>query len=336
MSRPSALYVPHTLSAEDIQPEDRFSQISHNLSCYGIDVVNNRRPEEIIAHHKTISGVMGDYCSAFGSRNETVFDPHNTKDSAVYISLIVQGNQRIEGRESNRSAQIDEGMLILHERNDYYRYQCTDVKQLYIIPQAELVRPIFDGKLTQPAISLDNHHLANFLKSHMLLLDSQSGHLNSKETALIVDSLHNMALLMMTDVAREQGLVATGKLNYIFNGAKSFIKQHFRQHNLSPDLISKALRCSRASLDRAFQEQGTSVMLVIKSVRLNAAREMLENNRNVRIEQISWLCGFVSHSLFSKLFREKFTTSPKTWRDNFKYPSLPAPSQEIRNINDEI
>jgi len=130
MSRPSTLYVPHILSAEDIQPEERFSQISHNLSCYGIDVVNNRRPEEIIAEHKTISGVMGDYCSAYGSRNETIFDPHKTQDSAVYISLIVQGHQQIHGREQNRSTQVNQGTLILHERNDYYHYQCTDVKQL--------------------------------------------------------------------------------------------------------------------------------------------------------------------------------------------------------------
>jgi len=318
MPRPSALYVPHFLNAKDIEPEERFSRISDNLSCYGIDVVNNRRPEDIIAQHKTISGVMGDYCSAFGSKNDTIFDPHKAQDSMIYISMIVQGNQRIDGKQNNSSTQIDQGMLILHERNDYYHYQSTDVKQLYIIPHTDQVKTIFTGKLNQPAISLESHHLATFLKSHMLLLDYQSASLSSKETALIVDSLHHMALLMMADVAKEQGLISEGKQNHIFDAAKSYIKQNFGQHELSPDSISKILRCSRASLDRAFNEQGTSVMLVIKSIRLNAARELLENNRILRIEQISWLCGFVNHSLFSKLFREKYKISPKTWRDNFK------------------
>lgn len=318
MPRPSALYVPHLLNAEDIQPEERFSKISHNLNCYGVEVVNNRRPEEIVAQHKTISGVMGDYCSAFGSKNETIFDPHKTNDSLIYISLIVQGNQRIDTKENNYTTQVDQGMLILHKRNDYCHYECTDVKQLYIIPNSEQVKAIFDGKLNQPVISLDNHHLATFLKSHMLLLDSQSDYLNTKETSLIVDSLHHMALLMMTDVAKEHGFLSSGKQNHIFDAAKSYIKQNFSQHDLSPDLVSKMLRCSRASLDRAFHEQGTSVMMVIKSIRLNAAREMLENNNHLRIEQISWLCGFISHSLFSKLFREKYNTSPKVWRDNFK------------------
>ena len=318
MHRPSALYVPHLLNAEDIEPEERFNQISDNLSCYGIDVVNNRRPEDIIAQHKTISGVVGDYCSAFGSKNDTIFDPHKTTDSTIYISLIVQGNQIINGKENNNNTQIDQGMLILHERKDYYHYQSTDVKQLYVIPHIDRVKKIFTGKLNQPAVSLDNHHLATFLKSHMLLLDYQLASLNSKEIALIVDSLHHMALLMIADVAKEQGLISAGKQNHIFDGAKSYIKQNFAQHELSPDSISKMLRCSRASLDRAFNEQGTSVMLVIKTIRLNAARELLENNRILRIEQISWLCGFVNHSLFSKLFREKYKVSPKTWRDNFK------------------
>ncbi|HHT7473024.1 TPA: AraC family transcriptional regulator, partial [Raoultella planticola] len=67
MSRPSTLYVPHVLSAADIAPEERYQRISQNLSCYGIEVVNNRRPAEIVAHHKTISAISGDYCSAMGS-----------------------------------------------------------------------------------------------------------------------------------------------------------------------------------------------------------------------------------------------------------------------------
>jgi transcriptional regulator GlxA family with amidase domain len=152
----------------------------------------------------------------------------------------------------------------------------------------------------------------------MLRLDYQSASLNTKETALIVDNLHHMALFMMADVAKEQGIISEGKQHHIFNAAKSYIEQNFAQHEISPDSISKILRCSRASLDRAFNEQGTSVMLVIKNIRLNAARELLENNRMLRIEQISWLCGFVNHPLFSKSFKEKYKVSPKTWRDNFK------------------
>jgi len=318
MPRPSALYVPHILNAKDIEPEMRVSQIAANLSCYGIDVVDNRRPEDIIALHKTISGTMGHYCSALGSKNDIIFDPHKTKDPMIYISLITQGNQIINGRKNNNSTQVDQGKLILHLRDDYRQYQSTDVKELYIIPHTDQVKTVLSGKLNQHAISLDNHHLATFLKSHMLDLDSQSARLNSKETALIVDNLHHMALLMMADVAKEQGMLSDGKQNHIFNAAKSYIKQNFAQHEISPDSISKILRCSRASLDRAFNEQGTSVMLVIKAVRLNMARELLENNRTLRIEQISWLCGFVNHSLFSKLFKEKYKVSPKTWRDNFK------------------
>lgn len=318
MPRPSALYVPHILDAKNIETEERISHIAANLSCYGIDVVNNRRPEDIIALHKTIAGVTGHYCSAFGSKNDIIFDPHKAKEPMIYISLITQGKQMINGRDNNDCTQVEQGKLILHLRDHYCQYHSTEVKELYIIPYAEQVKSILTSTLNRHAISLDNHHLAAFLKSHMLQLDHQSAYLNPKETALIVDNLHHMALLMMADVAKEQGMISEGKQQHIFNAARSYIKQNFALHELSPDSISKILRCSRASLDRAFNEQNTSVMLVIKNIRLNAARELLENNRTLRIEQISWLCGFVNHSLFSKLFKEKYKVSPKTWRDNFK------------------
>lgn len=318
MPRPSALYVPHILDAKQIHPDERISQIAANLSCYGIEVVNNRRPEDIIAVHKTISGTMGHYCSALGSKNDIIYDPHKTKDSMIYISLITQGNQIINGREVNSDTQVEQGKLIMHLRDDYCQYQSTNVKEIYIIPHAEQVRKILAGKLNQRAISLDNHHLANFLKSYMLQLDQKSAYLNAKETALIVDNLHNFALLMMADVAKEHGMLSEGKQQHVFNSAKSYIEQHFAKHEVGPDSLSKILHCSRASLDRAFHEQGTSVMLVLKDTRLNAARGLLENNYALRIEQISWLCGFINHSLFSKLFKEKYKVSPKAWRDNFR------------------
>lgn len=317
MSRPTALYVPHVLSTENIAPDARYQKLTQNISCYGLSVVNNRRPEEIIANHKTISGVNGDYCSAMGSRNETIFDPHQVTASSIYISLIVQGNQIIHGYKDSASSPVNQGTLIVHQRSDYYHYQCNDVKQLYVIPRGDKSNQVFSGKLRSPTVSLENHHLANFMKSHMLLLDAQSASLSSKETAIIVDGLHNMALIMLADVAKEKGLFTPGKLSYLFHGAKSFIMQNYHQHNLSPDGLTQSLRCSRASLDRAFNEQKTSVMTLIREVRLEAARAMLENDPHLRIEQISWICGFVSHPLFSKQFREKYRIAPKTWRDNY-------------------
>ena len=223
MSRPSALYVPHILDAKEIETEERVSQIAANLSCYGLDVVDNRRPEDIIAVHKTISGVTGHYCSAFGSKNDIIFDPHKTKESMIYISVIAQGKQIINGRKNSNSTQVDQGRLMLHLRDDYCEYHSTDVKELYIIPHTDQVKTVLAGKLNQHAISLDNHHLANFLKSHILRLDYQSASLNTKQTALIVDNLHHMALLMMADVAKEQGMISEGKQHHIFNAAKSYI-----------------------------------------------------------------------------------------------------------------
>lgn len=317
MPRPRELYVSHTLDAADIAPEARYQKIAQNLSCYGIEVVNNRRPEQIIARHTTISGVHGDFCSALGSQNETIYDPHKAPESSMYISLLVAGNQHIAGRKKSAVAEVNPGMLIVHQRSDYYHYRCNDVKQLYILPVSNKMTSVFDGKLPAPVVSLEKHPLAAFMKAHMLLLDAQSAALAKKEMAIVVDGLHAMAAMVLADLARERGLSASSKLSHLYNAAGALIRQHYRQHDLCPDAITRLLGCSRANLDRAFSEQRTSVMAQIKSVRLEAAREMLEGNARLRLEQISWLCGYVSHPLFSKHFREKYRVAPKVWRDNY-------------------
>lgn len=321
MSRPTELYVPHILDAADIPPDERYLKISQNINCYGIEVVDDRRPEEIIAHHKTISGVKGDFCSAFGSRNVTIFDPHKAEQPSLYFSLLLEGTQLISGKKKSVSAQADAGTLMFHERNDYYTYKSDNVRQLYLIPDIDSVKEIFVGKLPCPVVSMENHHLMEFMTSHMMLLHHHSSSLSVKETAVILDGLHNMALLMLADVAKERGIISAGNLSHIYNAARSYITQNYALPELSPDQISHALRYSRSSLDRAFKEQRTSVMATIKEIRLIKARETLENDVTLRIEQVAWLCGFSSSFIFSKNFRDKYKVPPKVWRDNFNKTS---------------
>jgi len=315
MTRPSSLYTQHILEASDIDPEKRFHDIEENLSCYGIRVVNNRRPEDIIAKHKTISATGGDYCSAMGSDNQTIFDPHAVAETSVFISMLMEGEQLVSGRDRSVAARVRPGSLFIHQRADFYHYHAKGVKQLYVIPSNTLSSPLFIGKINTPVVVVDKHPLSGFIKSHMQLLDSHSHSLSQRETETVVDGLMNMGLLLLSDIAQEKGLQATGKRAWLFNSASSLIHQNYLLHDLNPDLLSVMMKCSRASLDRAFQEQNTSVMAVIRECRLNAARELLETHPEMRIEMISWKCGFVSHSRFGKLFRERYQVTPKLWRD---------------------
>ena len=263
--------------------------------------------------------MSGDFCSASGSRNETNFDPHITNHHTMIISQIINGSQSIEGRKGGSNTQINSGTLFLHERyRTPYNYKSDNVKQLYIIPNIDNIPDIFNSGENRSVLNLDNHHLSEFIKSYMVLLDIKSSKLSPKETKIIVDGLLDMTKLIISDIAHEKGCVSSGSLYNLYNAAKSYIAHNFNKHELTPDLITIHLRCSRATLDRAFKEQNTTVMSLIIKVRLNAAREMLENNQHMRIEQISWLCGFINHPLFSKQFRLKFNVSPKKWRDNYQ------------------
>lgn len=317
MSRPTELYVQHLLDVDDIPAENRYLEIAKNLECYGITVADDRRPEEIVARHKTISGINCDFCSATGSRNITTFDPLKSPKPSLYFSVLLEGDQSIRGMKKSAHARVSQGTLNVHQRNDYYTYESNDVNQVYLIPDIEIVNGIFNGRLTNPTVSLENHPLMPFMKSHMLLLHQQGALLNVKQASVILDGLHNMAMLMLTDVAKEKGLISSGALSHIYNAARSWIEQNYHLQALNPDQISTVLCYSRSSLDRAFKEQGTTVMATIKDLRLTKAKALLENHPHLRIDRVAWECGFSNQFIFSKNFREKYHMPPKVWRDNF-------------------
>lgn len=317
LPRPSQLYQPHTVDANDIEPEQRFDVLSHNLAPYAIEIINNRRPDEIIAIHSTISGAQGDFCSALGSANQTRFDPHQTATRSLFISLLLQGNMELIGNKRTKHTRVVAGTLALYERDKPVHYHCDQVQQLYLLlPYAE-ARVALGGSLNELAVPLDAHPLAPFLRSQMLLLHTHAMRLTPQAIASVLDGLHSMSLLILADIGKELGYKAVTLKNLLYTSAKHYLEQHYSQRTLTPDVIASALCCSRSSLDRACAEQGTSIMKLIQDVRLNAARDRLESHINERIDTIAYLCGFSNSIVFSKLYKARFAMSPKAWREAF-------------------
>lgn len=321
LPRPGRLYQLHTVDAQGIAPEQRFEVLTGNLKPYGIDVVNNRRPENIIALHHTISGVYGDFCSALGSANQTRFDPHQAHASSLFISLLLHGSVRLTGKKITENKVMYAGSLGLYERCKPIIYDSNNVKQLYLILPYAKARAALGGGLGELVLPLDAHPLAPFIRSQMLLLDAHAARLTSKAIANILDGLHSMAILMLADIGKQRGNYTDKAKNFIYTAAQSYIEQHYARMDLTPDIIALALRCSRSSLDRACLEQHTSVMKLLHEVRLNAVRHKLENSAEERIETIAYQCGFSNPSVLSKLYKLRFGLSPKAWREEHMTPS---------------
>lgn len=94
---------------------------------------------------------------------------------------------------------------------------------------------------------------------------------------------------------------------------KSYIYHNYDK-NLSVEMLADEVYLSAGYLSAVFKEEmGMNLNRFIKEVRMNKAKEMLEDT-NMKITQIAKAVGFVNTSYFCRSFREFFGNTPESCR----------------------
>ncbi len=95
---------------------------------------------------------------------------------------------------------------------------------------------------------------------------------------------------------------------------KNYILHHYNENNLSPENLAAKVYLSPGYLSTVFKEEtGVTMNRFVREVRMNKARELLENT-NMKISGISEKVGFSSSTYFCRSFREFFGVSPESCR----------------------
>lgn len=156
--------------------------------------------------------------------------------------------------------------------------------------------------------------LAPFLRSQLVLLARHLGSLPPVERAVAFDQAVDLALAVMAQAFRAQGADAVRSAYFV--GAQRYIEQHLLDPNLDALRVAMALKCSRATLYRAFADQNLTVVRYIREARLNEAMRRLRLvSAGATIESLAVQCGFNSVSSFRRAFREKFGLNPSEVRE---------------------
>lgn len=97
---------------------------------------------------------------------------------------------------------------------------------------------------------------------------------------------------------------------------RDFLFRHYSEP-LTLDEVAAAVELDRFSLCRLFRERtGTTVMRELTSIRISKAKRMLRYTQEP-IENVGRLCGFESHSYFTKRFGEYCGATPKEYRAKY-------------------
>lgn len=98
---------------------------------------------------------------------------------------------------------------------------------------------------------------------------------------------------------------------------KAYVKDHYKEPDLSVSTIARSLNLSPRYVQLAFAPEQMTPSEYIRELRLEASARLLGDMRNARsITEILYDCGFNSSSHFSTQFKNRFGISPREFRLN--------------------
>lgn len=92
------------------------------------------------------------------------------------------------------------------------------------------------------------------------------------------------------------------------------LEQHHKDETFSPDQISDFFKISKRQLNRKLkQTMDSTATKLLQNFRLYKAKELL-HDRALRIGEISYMVGFSSQSYFNRMFKDRFSLTPKEYQ----------------------
>lgn len=112
--------------------------------------------------------------------------------------------------------------------------------------------------------------------------------------------------------------------------------QGWLQKNMSRPIAMSELASAMAVSDRTLLRRfgsaiGQTPLAYLQSVRLQAARALLEAG-DMRIQEIAFQVGYSDVSSFSRLFRQEIGASPGAYRRRFRMSEDPAPTNSAMRL----
>ncbi|WP_080750665.1 AraC family transcriptional regulator [Comamonas testosteroni] len=265
----------------------------------------------------------------FGSTRSSAYDMrtgfHRAEplEELVVISLIEAGDLRLNAAPGEPQ-HMETGSLglFMPRLKGHYRWS-HNARQAFIdLPRREVLAAM--GK--EPGnFDLSHSALAPMVSSqlaHLARLARRPGQVDTVEQAGLLDVTRSLTLLALRNLGREGEHPSTpdphGSLqDHLHRGrhaaAMQFMQREAHRHDLDAAAIANGTGCSRTRLYEAFAFQDQTVMGELREIRLQLARELLEQTQRLNVGALAWRCGFASAPNFAKLFRARFGLSPSEW-----------------------
>jgi AraC-like DNA-binding protein len=170
--------------------------------------------------------------------------------------------------------------------------------------------------------------LGNVAFESMRSLNLQAANMTSPEFDAVARHLLDMVML----ASRTQYSDTVDHAADIEAAIRHQIRQRASDPTLNGESLALALGWSLRQIQHILQRAGTTPSELIRTERLQAARELLiaPDRDLLTVGQVALRCGFGSHAAFCRAFRAQFGTSPRAMRiDHAREVKESAPDGKV-------
>jgi AraC family transcriptional activator of tynA and feaB len=264
--------------------------------------------------------VSGSCASLVDYRSDAIWMTRNRRHISVdggdeiSVGLVVGASTGAE--QNDRELLLRRTELYVIDFARPVRSMLADHHELAImLPRASVAAALGTVPSTLGGTRLFDEGIGAVLMASMSSIAAQMDRMTRAERAVALDTAAALALAaIQATLRRRLGQEHAGA--GLLAAANAIIRQRCGDPELTPDGISRAIGCSRATLYRVFGGGGQSVAAAIWSARLDRAGWLLplRASRDVPVADLAYRCGFADPASFSRMFRRRYGLSPREAR----------------------
>ncbi|HQD15333.1 MAG TPA: helix-turn-helix transcriptional regulator [Ottowia sp.] len=316
MSMPAPPALLAHFSTRDVEPalrRDAWQELAHRWVDF--------RPAPDVPLDAELTVLSNDVCT-LGATRSSAYEMHTGSRRAqpddMVVLTLMQAGELVPDIYARKCA----GALSLCAPREMGAFRWgQDARQVFLtLPRSTAAVAL--GHEPRTALLNSRCALAPALASqmnHVALLLGQGERVDATVYAGLLDATRALALLALRNLGHQGADVDLPDLTDSLHAGRRaaalrFMEQHAHRHELDAAAIARGAGCSRTRLYEAFAAQDQSVMGVLRELRLQRARALVEQGLRLHVGALSWRCGFADASAFSKLFRARFGLTPTEWR----------------------
>jgi AraC-like DNA-binding protein len=249
-------------------------------------------------------------------RSKSLLDPAGED----YVKVIYQIHGETIVYQEDRTAFLSCGDWVFLDCMQTYSLEHTPAHHKNVVLVLQLPKRIFCTRLPNPetltGYTINSHvGLGRVTYDFIQSLRRDIAHIAPETKTQLAETLVD---LLATNL-RETLYPARGTPRnqaVMLLEVKSFIHQHLADPSLSASMIARALNISKSYLYLLFQGENTTLDRYIWDLRLEKCRADLANplNGHRTITEIAFGWGFNNSTHFSRLFKERYGLSARSYR----------------------